>query len=185
MIASAVLKANQETERAAVSLETMKSATDRQDFARAWSDFLSASHRTFSKLEQAAKTSGTSKAWFGRKVHDRRNDPLLSYIHHARNVDEHGLEDSASPGYRLGNPRLERVAEYRGRATRVVNYVFRDIHADGSTSVLHPVVDRGVTYPPPDEHMGTPIENPSAVIVGDLAIAYLQAMVAEALRLSQ
>jgi hypothetical protein len=61
----------------------------------------------------------------------------------------------------------------------------QDIHADGSTSVLHPVVDRGVTYPPPAEHMGTPIENPSAVIVGDLAIAYLQAMVAEALQLSQ
>jgi hypothetical protein len=30
---------------------------------------------------------------YGRAKHERRNDPLLSYIHHARNADEHGIKD--------------------------------------------------------------------------------------------
>jgi hypothetical protein len=46
----------------------------------------------YSKLEQGAKGCGPSDAWFGRKKYDRKTDPLLRYIHHARNADEHGLE---------------------------------------------------------------------------------------------
>jgi hypothetical protein len=73
--------------------------------ARPSSDFLIAANRIFSKLEQGSKTNGQSKAWFGRKRHERRTNPLLRYIHHARNADEHGLAkvtDRTASGLALG-----------------------------------------------------------------------------------
>ena len=50
------------------------------DFAHAeeaWTDFLLAASTIYTKLEQGAKTSGQSAAWFGRKKKQRRDDPVL------------------------------------------------------------------------------------------------------------
>jgi len=36
--------------------------------------------------------SSKSKVWWGNKLHERRTDPLLRYLWHARNADEHTLQ---------------------------------------------------------------------------------------------
>lgn len=58
----------------------------------AWLQFLNNAAKIYSKLGKGSKGSGSSEGWFGRVKHERRTDPLLSYVHHARNADEHGIE---------------------------------------------------------------------------------------------
>jgi hypothetical protein len=48
----------------------------------------------YAKLEQGSRTNGRSRAWYGRIKNVRKNDELLSYLHHARNSEEHGLDGS-------------------------------------------------------------------------------------------
>lgn len=87
----AVAIASEHLARAA-ALRGVENAHTLTEIEAARSDFLVAANRVFSKLEQGAKTNGTSKGWFGRKKHDRRTDPALRYVHHARNADEHRLK---------------------------------------------------------------------------------------------
>jgi hypothetical protein len=58
----------------------------------AWIDFLYAFNGVYQKLQKGSLLNGKSKAWFGRIKHMRDSDELLSYLHQARNAEEHGLE---------------------------------------------------------------------------------------------
>lgn len=62
----------------------------------AWSEFLSCTERTFRKLRLATR-SGPTKSWSDQIEHDRQNDELLVYVRQARNADDHGLEEIATP----------------------------------------------------------------------------------------
>ena len=64
---------------------------------RAWSELLVQANRVFLKLKEGAKGNGRAEAWFGRVVNHRKNDPLLQYLHHARNSDEHSLAEVKPP----------------------------------------------------------------------------------------
>src|SRR5438132_1660188 len=79
----------QKAKNAAERLEKAKSYEEAED---AWTDFLLAGSAIYSKLQQGAKSSSKSQAWFGIKKKERKDDELLRYIHHARNSDEHGIE---------------------------------------------------------------------------------------------
>lgn len=77
--------------RAKEALLSLKQTDNFDEMEVAWSNFLIMANRVYVKLEQGAKISSKSNAWFGRKKHERRNDPLLSYVKNARDADEHGL----------------------------------------------------------------------------------------------
>jgi hypothetical protein len=89
---SAIDAARVNLTKASAAADKMRAAKSHPEFELAWSDFLVAHGRVFSKLEQGSKPNRRSTAWYGRQKHTRRTDPLLSYLHHARNIDEHGLE---------------------------------------------------------------------------------------------
>jgi hypothetical protein len=57
----------------------------------AWSRLLVFGNRVFTKLEQVSKNSSTGRAWYSRVKKRRSEDPLLRYLQHARNTDEHSL----------------------------------------------------------------------------------------------
>jgi hypothetical protein len=78
--------------KAETSPQAMQAAKQCPELQTAWSDLLVASTRVYSKLQQGAKSIGKSNAWFGQKADERKNDALLTYIHHARNADEHGIK---------------------------------------------------------------------------------------------
>jgi hypothetical protein len=88
----AVEQAKIKLQKAENALQALNEATDYQSAENAWSDLITAASTIYSKLEQGSKTNGTSAAWFGRKKKERRDDPLLRYLHYARNSDEHGVE---------------------------------------------------------------------------------------------
>lgn len=175
-------------ERAQSAREDMGEDYHPREFSKFWPDFLSA-HKIYSKLEQGAKSSSHSGAWFGAKRHERRNDPLLSYVHHARNVDEHGLANIAAPGLKFGEPQFERVANIGPSSNGITVWgetvPLFPIFADAGQGLLHTVTDRGVAYRPPQEHLGAVIPAPTPMAVADLALAYLEDMVREAAQLPE
>jgi hypothetical protein len=88
----AIEHANIRFEQAVLALSKLRDAESYETAERGWQDFLTATGGIFAKLEQGAKISGQSLAWFGRLKHQRKNNPVLKYIHFARNAQEHGLE---------------------------------------------------------------------------------------------
>src|SRR3977135_1049935 len=78
--------------KAEKSAETVRAATTLEASEEAWTDYLVAVSAIYSKLEQGAKSDPKSRQWFGGKKKERRGDPLLRYLHAARNSNEHGIE---------------------------------------------------------------------------------------------
>src|ERR1700732_2996063 len=97
----AIHHARERLKKAENAVASLRSAKNLDAAEAAWVEFLIAANSIYSKLENGAKGGGRSEAWFGRMKHDRKNDELLNYIHHARNVDEHGIEriTEKDPGY--------------------------------------------------------------------------------------
>ncbi len=88
----AVTQAFRKYQRAEVALEEMKAATEPSSLEMSWIDFLMASSAVYTKLEQGAKVGGSkSLSWFAARKGIRKTDPLLKYLHQARNAEEHGI----------------------------------------------------------------------------------------------
>jgi hypothetical protein len=151
-----------------------------EDIESGWSDFLTAAHRIYSKLEQGAKVTEVSKHWFEKKKYQRKTDPFLRYIHHARNVDEHGLTrvtEKTAGGLALGvGPGAWRFDGTLGPGGTMkitalggqVPGVSKFVKVIPSKVRLQDVVDRGVKYEPPKGVEGqelTPIEVVKSALV--------------------
>lgn len=108
MDAVAVERARGRLERAERAFADFKSAAGYAEAEDAWTDFLLACSTIYSQLEQGAKTSGKSAAWFGRQKALRKAQPVLRYLHFARNADEHGIErvTAQHPGGNVYSPEL-------------------------------------------------------------------------------
>jgi hypothetical protein len=197
---NAITQAEIRFQKAQEASSKLQEVTAFADAESAWSDFLSAASTIYSKLEQGAKTSGKSAAWFGRKKKDRKDDPLLSYIHHARNSDEHGIENITSrhQSYKMpdNNPiGLLEIIVPEGKSVDDIALIAPD-------GTRHPVqVPRhnfirmqtvtdsryGDDFPVPETHLGKPLEidqiTPSAISI--LALSYLKDLIAEATDLAK
>lgn len=179
--------------KAASSIETMRNAKKFAEFEVAWSDFLLAASKIFSKLEQGAKISGPSKAWYGRQKHTRRTDPLLSYVHHARNADEHGIlpiTDLKPGGIGIRSAGTTQIKKMVIKTDKDGGSLEAETSGDPllititpSIVRLIPVFDHGDEYKPPTEHLGAIISDPAPVVIAELALAFLRAMTDEASKL--
>jgi hypothetical protein len=171
-----------------------KAKTTYQESQRHWAQFLLASNGVFTALEQGSKSSGTSRAWFGRQKNVRRTDDLLSYLQHARNAYEHGLPsitmlEPPKLSMMAGEDVVGEIRNFNGRAGRY--------HPVGSSdpstvtemriyperAALVAVRDRGVEYLPPTRHLESPLLDNSPVIVASLALKFLEEMIKEARQL--
>lgn len=174
-----------EYQRAAQSVGVIQTSNDFDAIESAWASFLVAAGRIYTKLEQGSKASGKGISWWGQRVHQRRTDPLLRYLQHARNVDEHTLQQVA----KLQEASVQSVKPTPGD--------FDDLNRSmaGETRAWVPlglvevtwahvklldVVDRGVRYSAPDTHLGQKITDTSPANITKLALAYLRSMIDEA-----
>lgn len=154
----------------------------------AWWQFLLAANAIYVKLYVGAKWDPKSESWFGQKVHERKHDELLSYIHYARNSEEHGLEGSTTTGFTLEptNKRVKVVEHPDGRTEIRIPQNFPVGKALGKLTppkvTLVRVYDgRSRRYfNPPTMHRGKPIDGRSPKVVARLAVDYLIALIAEA-----
>lgn len=194
MYLRAISQANERLQKSILALENMEGDVSFEQFERNWSDFLIATNTIYSKLEQGAKASGVSQAWYGRIKRVRKTDPLLAYLHHARNADEHCLQNTSTAngvGVKLGNAN-------EGMTTTFTVEFYDDGYQEWSTGTsnhnneemdfpshhcnfeLLPIVDRGRKYSPPTEHLGHALNDLSAISIARTALAYFTALMVEA-----
>lgn len=165
----AVELARVDFDRAFQSITDLGHSEHFAEIERHWSAFLVSAARIYTRLEQGAKTPPKSYAWWSRKLHDRRNEPLLCYIWHARNADEHGLQKVTNK--HPGEFKLVRPAG---------NLAYGEIQVVYPHIQLVEVVDRGKRYPVPHTHRGSEIHNPGPHNLGLFALMELEKMLVEA-----
>jgi hypothetical protein len=163
--------------------------------ANAWWAFLLAASGIYSKLEQGSKSDGKSKAWFGRAKQIRKTDELLAYLHHARNCEKHGLDQSTKSqkleivgvegdGITMLPPDPEQasdviklnVASNDGRgAIPIFKVALPGMHLQSVTN------NRSRdTYHPPKTHLGREFKSRRPREVAEAGLAYLEGLIAEA-----
>lgn len=116
-----VAAAARELKRLSRAYQRLILAPDIEEAEDAWVDFLSHAYRIHEKLRAACHGHPLDWMWWKKRMDERRDDPLLSYVHHARNGDTHGLQETTV--------RISGAMEHRLR--------------------LAPAIDKGVEYPVP------------------------------------
>jgi hypothetical protein len=157
------------------------------DAERAWLSYLTEIDTVFEKLDRAASEGEAARWWEGVR-HERRKDPLLRYIHQARNSARHGLVEIATqrPGHFAisgGDIDIDYLHMENGRASGRVYSVNpeRPAHAVSRAASLQlvDVVDKYKNvHAVPREHLGAPIHFPSPQAVAALGLRYVTALVA-------
>lgn len=162
-----VAAAAREIRRCTYAVRRLTTAPSLDVADEAWVDFLSHANRVYTKLRAASHGQGVDWMWWKRQMDERRDDQLLSYIHHARNCDTHRLE-----------PMTEHIDAGEG-LTNIpgIGQVYY-----GSAAHLRPlpVTDKRETYDPPSVHRGTEIAGADCGRIASLASEYLYALVSEA-----
>jgi hypothetical protein len=190
----AIVQAKAKLEKARQAVAALANAKTLPEANSTWADFLHAAIGIYTKLEQGAKGSGPSNAWFGRKKHERKTDPLLRYIHQARNADEHGLEAITSvdlPTFSVGGGGTYDTKVIEGGPLPHLEITYRSgpppqVTFTGPRLKLVRVKDDryGDHCDPPTIHLGVAIADQSVLNVATLGLAYLEAtLLEEAIRL--
>lgn len=156
-----------------------------------WSDILIHGNRVFTRLEQGAKN--TSKGWFDRKKHLRKNDQILAYMLHARNVDEHGIRRVYNVEEMTGNivipegmqPGTPIINFVRDESGSIIDYRAASpgvrIESKGGYDIkLVTVKDRSVDYPPPTDVDGVQFNEHELLAVGQAFLDRLDTILKEA-----
>jgi hypothetical protein len=192
---TALEQAKSRLAKARRALDALKMAADFETAEDAWTDFLIAVSAVYSKLDQGSKGQNKSTPWFGSKKKERRDDPLLRYLHYARNSNEHGIARvvEQTPSNRVFGRTLkfgERVPVMIHPAAGPQGPVTgQGVEAIAAGPTLKPIracdTRFNVCCDPPKEHRGQSIKYGGNFVydIGELAVEYLQSMVSEAEKL--
>lgn len=133
--------------------EAMKKCDSFEDMDIEWRGFLVSIEKVWKKIERAGVAINQGKFGLLQKPFKERkkNDRLLSYILHARNSDEHSVQEVSSHLNQYTAVPIGIVHRSMGQAD-----VFEPVNPSGRPSVqmdikfeLVDVTDRGKTYRPP------------------------------------
>lgn len=196
------------------AISAFENAATVGDQRKAWWEFLTNTSAVYEKLKAGAeKAGGKSAPWMGRIVNQRKKDPLLNYVHHARNCDYHGIEESveadgfswgirnASGGMMFGLVKAGADEDSTSLPENLVTTIGVngvDLTPDEAAAYglgppmkaaslrLVAVTDShyGDTFYPPSQHFGNQIDGTCPLTVGKAALAYLEGVVKEAESLS-
>jgi hypothetical protein len=112
---------------------------------------------------------------------------MLSYLHHARNAEEHSIDGSANPDggdIVAGSPETRSVRNSEGVATKVIHPqgVPIDLKVAPPGLRLLRVTDSRFhdTFHPPTQHLGADLVDATPAAVARLGLTYLEGLIAEA-----
>jgi len=151
-------------------------------FKKAWSDFLVYANRVYGKLEQGAK-KGPGATWFDAVKKERLEDPVLDYIHEARNADDHGIEEVASAGQTSQTAHLLRDGKtFSARFTMQDGFVggSPDLRIDKSFALMPVRAGRKGVLQVPHMHLGNYVQTATPLILAELMISRLEMVIEEA-----
>jgi hypothetical protein len=172
-----------ELQRAKQSLAELKSSNDFKHFEDKWRDLLNYLEKCWIKSERECQhLKNRFQPWQGSFHALRRSDPLLKYLKHARDCDNHSVQEIVDkiPGRTTGNfinPRggyIERmviekgvVKEYSGDPM-IFEFKSGKVEAKG-------VQNLGQSFTPPLYHRGKPLNNSKDPIeIAELGIAFYE-----------
>jgi hypothetical protein len=164
---NAIEKAKKWMKNASVHFHALAQPRNFEEFEPAWSQFLVAINRAFTALDLGAKDDAKTQTWWSKKKHEWKSDPLLQFLHQARNTDEHGLQSIASSvGPKLYRNDAKLTVTIRGPRPSVVTITNK----------------WGDVFPPPKEHLGKPLhpEEISPWGLGVRAMGYHNRLIIEA-----
>jgi hypothetical protein len=181
-------------ERTRNAVAAIDAGTALADMHSAWWTFLLAASGVYLKLEQGAKGNGKSESWFGKVKHLRKTDPLLSYIHQARNCDQHGIDDSSFTAVTATSthPDVEIIQSLDPNNPMTTNLTIKVSKAipKGTTIAglapgiaLRAVTNRGAIFLVPTHHLGQQLKDNTMQEVARAGLRYLESLVEEAGRL--
>ena len=186
----AIERSKERLRRARNSIASYNRATNFDEAHDAWTNFLVAASGIYAKLEQGSKGNNKSTDWFNKKKNERKNDPMLQYLHQARNADEHGglsrvARNDLAEGFNKTlkfNERLPVMVQSLSGDGKTPEGQPMEAVIAGPSARLVEVTNFGRMYAPPAEHLGKPLPYglafPDAVM--QAAIVYLEALIAEA-----
>lgn len=195
MHVTAIAHAKERLKIAHDSVKKMEAADNFAEVRTAWIEFLHAVSSVYSKLEQGAKADGKSAAWYGRMKKERKDDPLLSYLHHARNADRYGLEEivssegSASIASYLQPDGLILQIRSVGRGETTWGDKIFDEHGRlagtkveeswAKWALVVTVKDNrfGDSFLPPTHHLDNPIVGQDPGFLANLSLPYLSSLI--------
>jgi hypothetical protein len=186
--AKALDRALDEARLASDKLENMRVTSNIRALAQLWSEFLTHLQRSFTKLK-IATTNTSAKGWYDTVENIRKTDELLSYVRHARNADEHGVEriTDQKPAHVTINPKQGKdlivdhlqVGPHGVRmGPKLAEQAKVEFHPESITLVS--VRDRGSIYQPPKSHLGKELHQCTPVSVADLALTFVKHILDEA-----
>lgn len=176
------------------ALSVLKSAGDFSKIEQAWTQFLSSFGRLYSKLELGAKSNARSAEWYRAVRATRKSDPLLQYLHQARNSHEHGLEDVTTQHakqlkqpMRLPNGKTFELTiqittpevEFKP-STPDINSKYEGPQIVSAAVALVPVKNYNVIFSPPSTHLGAPFGAVGVVSTAEAGLAYAKSLITEA-----
>ena len=108
-----VLKAARRISLAEKQLARLHEAQTYEEMEQEWYLLLVCTHSAYTLLCQGHSRSSDTDGWFETMVKAMHEHPVLEYMHHARNDEEHGIERSTSIGFAVemsGDP-IYRMSE--------------------------------------------------------------------------
>jgi hypothetical protein len=189
-------KALEHLELAKVAASKLTLDSGVKAYELAWRDFLAEASRIYSKLESGSKGNSKSEPWFAKKKHDRKKDPLLQYIHQARDAAEHGFHyvtRTRARGGTISFPKTQEVSvsmhvkmnedgtmDIRNPTVKTPEGEFNQMLLEEPRVELVKVLNRGRWYDPPEMHLGKPIVGRTPASIAALAIGYLGGLLGDA-----
>ena len=175
--------AKRELRSAEKAIERMQKAETLEDFEDEWKVYLNSIEKVWVKTERACQhVRNKFQPWQGSFASERKKDPLLKYLKHARNSDQHTIAESMTrqkaersisiEGKPSGGIKIDklvikdgRIEEYRGDSSLIIKNLPERIE-------LLKVKDSNKWYNPPKSHKGKKLPWPAPVAVAILGVNY-------------
>ena len=169
-----------ELRAARASLEAMAASDSLESVEDHWRAFLSTLEKVWAKLDLlGGSLGGGYPGWRSKYSRLRKTDPLLCYLHHARNADTHTLQSTTKvePGSMriIGGPGGWEMTSMALLATgELLTEGKGDLRIEFHPSTLRgkPVLDRQVRYDPPSEHLGQPLTSLDPMTMADAGLRF-------------
>lgn len=196
-----IKKCNDRIRRCNKAIDQLRDAKNIEDAEDAWWAFLVAAKGLWVQLKKGASNNQKAMTWLGTKVKFRKSDPLLNYLFHARDSDEHTVEFSSkglSGGLKISSGAPILTMQRQGDVIRLVGVSPEEgksieDYIDPNTGAIKglqffPITIRlleatardGTVYPSPKSHLGNTIDPNDAVQCAALALKWYEALISEA-----
>jgi hypothetical protein len=182
-------RAKAELRAARNAVGRMRRARNFDELEDGWRDYLGALEKAWLKAERECQAVRNQfEPWQQLFRAERKSDPLLCYLTHARNADTHTIQDTLNQtpaavglGPAYGNSwHIEKLEIRKGQITHYSGDKLLKITFIPGRLELVAFVDRGVNYQPPTSHRGKSLSKTDPVSVAEVGLAYYEAFISEA-----